>query len=248
VTWLHYAYLQERRLDDAQGQLDACRRLAMAEASMRPGAPDADDSLVTSYAEMRLFHGIETGRWAAADPFALPEGRYDDARFLQAYGEALAASGGDLPALHAAAARLRKQQRELLAKIETRKENVAVDRRYMEVVVQEIDALERIREGKNDEGIALLRKAADGESAMPLEFGPPAIQKPAAELLGDQLLALGRNAEAEQAYQSTLARAPGRTRSLQGLLRTQQALGKSENAERTRAQLQRYVRTAEATR
>ena len=46
---------------------------------------------------------------------------------------------------------------------------------------------------------------------MPLEFGPPAIQKPSWELLGDELLALGRNAEAEQAYQAALARAPGRT-------------------------------------
>ena len=79
---------------------------------------------------------------------------------------------------------------------------------------------------------------------MPLEFGPPNIQKPANELLGDQLLALGRNAEAEQAYQSALARAPGRTKSLQGLLRAEQALGKTETAERTRAQLERYVAAA----
>jgi predicted negative regulator of RcsB-dependent stress response len=81
-----------------------------------------------------------------------------------------------------------------------------VDRRNVEVAVRKIDALVRIKEGKRDEGIALLRKAADAESALPLEFGPPAIQKPTSELLGDELLALGRNAEAEQAYQSTLTR------------------------------------------
>ena len=46
---------------------------------------------------------------------------------------------------------------------------------------------------------------------------------------------LGRNAEAEQAYRATLARAPGRTLSLQGLLRAQQALGKTEAAARTKA-------------
>ena len=114
--------------------------------------------------------------------------------------------------------------------------------------MRQIDALVRIKEGKRDEGIALLRKVADAEAALPLDFGPPAIQKPTSELLGDELLALGRNAEAEQAYQSTLSRAPGRTRALQGLLRTQQALGKTEAAARTQAQLQRYVRAAAATR
>jgi hypothetical protein len=77
---------------------------------------------------------------------------------------------------------------------------------------------------------------------MALEFGPPAIEKPTSELLGDELLTLGRAAEAEQAYRSALARAPGRTRSLQGLLRAQQALGKSEAAKVTQGQLERYVR------
>ena len=76
---------------------------------------------------------------------------------------------------------------------------------------------------------------------MALEFGPPAVEKPTFELLGDELLAMGRNAEAEQAYQSALARAPGRTRSVEGLLRAQQALGKTAAAERTRADLRQYV-------
>jgi hypothetical protein len=83
---------------------------------------------------------------------------------------------------------------------------------------------------------------------MALEFGPPAVEKPTLELLGDELLALGRHAEAEQAYRSALARAPGRTRSLQGLLRAEQALQRTAEAARTRAQLARYVRAAPAPR
>jgi tetratricopeptide (TPR) repeat protein len=244
VTWLHYAYLQERRLDDARQQLDGCRRMAVAQASPTP--PEKDDSIVPGYAEMRLFHLIETGRWDAADAFAIPEGRYADAKFLLAYGDALAASGGELKSFHAAAARLRERQRELLAEAGTREETV--DRAYAEIVTRQIDALERLRDGKTEEGIAMLRKTAEAESAMPLEFGPPPVQKPTFELLGDELLVLGRNAEAEQAYQSALTRAPGRTRSLQGRLRAEQALGKTGAAERTRAQLQEYVRPAPAAR
>ncbi len=108
--------------------------------------------------------------------------------------------------------------------------------------MQQIEALERLRAGRKDDGIALLRQAAEAESAMSLEFGPPVIEKPTHELLGDELLALGRHAEAEQAYRAALARAPRRTRSLEGLLRAQQALGLTDAAEQTRAELQRSVR------
>jgi hypothetical protein len=246
VSWLDYAYLQERRFDDAKRQLDGCRKMAMGEVLKGSRAPlDADDTLAGAFAEMRLFHAIETGRWDAADPFVMPPGPRVGARFTLAYGEALAAAGGgDLATLHAAAARLRALQQELLAAIDAEKATDPGERQRAEIVVRQIDALARLREGKTEEGIAGLRQAAGAESAMALEFGPPQIEKPTYELLGDQLLALGRNAEAEAAYESALARAPGRTRSLQGLLRAQQALGHAEAAARTRAQLDRYVRGA----
>jgi tetratricopeptide (TPR) repeat protein len=236
-SWLHYGFLQEHRFDDAKRQLDACRQMAQREASGGPGA-EGDPSIVSSYAEMRLFQWIETGRWDAAEDLSLPAEGFGAARFLQAYGEALVAAKGatkgDSSAFHAAAARLRERQKDFLAEL-GQKGSAAVGRATADVVVREIGALE------------MIRKVVEAENAMPLEFGPPAIQKPASELLGDELLALGRNAEAEAAYQAALARAPGRTLSLQGLLRTQQALGKAEAAERTRAQLQEYVReTAES--
>jgi len=243
VLWLHYALLQERRFDDAQKQLDACRQMTTGETWSQPVPPlTPEESRAGSYAAMRLVQAIETGRWETADPFVPPPGPFAGPRFALAYGEALAAAGGELQGFRAAAARLRERQRELLAVIEQRKELGPAPRQRAEIVVGQIDALERIREGKKDEGIAQLRKAAEAESAMALEFGPPVIEKPTYELLGDELLALGRNAEAEQAYQSALARTPGRTRSLQGLLRAQQALGKSAAAAQTKAQLQRYVR------
>jgi hypothetical protein len=238
VSWLHYAYLQERRLDDAKAQLDACRQMAAAQFSDH-AEPDA--SIVPDYAAMRVFQLVEMGRWDAADSIAIPENRYADARFLLAYGDTLAAAKKkDLPAFHAAAARFRELHRDLIARFD-KKEELDLDRAYVELTAQQVDALEKIEDGKLDAGIALLRKVGDAETAMPLEFGPPPIQKPTHELLGDQLLAAGRNAEAEQAYRSTLARAPGRTLALQGLLRTQQALGQTEAAALTQAQLQRYI-------
>ena len=238
-TWLHYALLQERRFDEAARRLDDCRRMAAAELSAAPASLDPDNSSVGSYVEMRVVQALETGRWDAAAPLAVPAG-HAAARFTEAYGEALLTK--DPAGLHAAAGRLRERQKDLLAEIAKEKQTNPIDRQRAEIAVRQIDALEKIRDGKKDEGIAILRRAADAESAMALEFGPPAIEKPTSELLGDELLALGRAAEAEQAYRSALARAPGRTRSLQGLLRAQQALGKSEAARQTQAQLGRFVR------
>lgn len=54
---------------------------------------------------------------------------------------------------------------------------------------------------------------------MPFEFGPPVVPKPSRELLGDLLLAAGREEEAAEAYRAALRRAPGRTPAVRGLER-----------------------------
>ncbi|MFL6260148.1 MAG: hypothetical protein ACJ76Y_10595 [Thermoanaerobaculia bacterium] len=244
-TWLHYALLQERRFDEAARNLEACRRMAAAELSAAPAALDPDNSSAGSYVEMRVVQALETGRWDATGSLAVPAG-HAAARFTEAYGQALLTR--DPAALHAAAGRLREIQKDLLAEIAKEKQGSPAGRQRAEIAVLQIDALERLRAGKADQGITILRRAAASEDAMALEFGPPAIEKPTSELLGDELLALGRAAEAEQAYRAALARAPGRTLSLQGLLRAQQALGESDAARQTQAQLSRYVRAAAVSR
>jgi tetratricopeptide (TPR) repeat protein len=246
-SWLYYGFLQEHRFDDARRHLAACRQEAQREIAGGPKGATGDFSIVSAYAEMRLFDFAETGRWEAADAVDLPADRYLDTKFILAYGDALAAAArGDRAALHTATARLHERHKDILALIAKDKGSAVFERPYADLVVRQVDALETLRSGKKEEGIAELRKVAEAESAMPMEFGPPAIQKPSSELLGDELLALGRHAEAEQAYQAALARAPGRTRSLQGLLRAQQTLGKTEAAERTRGQLREYVREEKA--
>jgi tetratricopeptide (TPR) repeat protein len=252
VGWLDYAYLQERRFDAAQQQLDACRRMTQ-ELLSHPPLPE-DDSFLEDYAEMRVFHAIESGHWDAADPFTVPAGPYAGVRLTLAYGEAMAAagtakaaSGPGLAALQAAATRLHDRHQALLKEIETKASDPAA-RKRADLLVAQVDSLLEIRGGKQDAGIARLRKAADEEGTMALEFGPPAIEKPTWELLGDELQLLGRNAEAETAYQAALARAPGRTSSLAGRLRAEQALGKTDAAELTKGQLQRYLRPAAAAR
>jgi hypothetical protein len=76
----------------------------------------------------------------------------------------------------------------------------------------------------------MLRKAAATEQAMPFEFGPPPVEKPTSELLGDQLLALGRRAEAAEAYRAALMRAPGRAVTMEGLRAATAAGGEQRTA------------------
>ena len=72
-------------------------------------------------------------------------------------------------------------------------------------------------EGVVDGADATIDIAGLGEVPLPFEFGPPDIPKPAAELLAEQLLATGRGADAASAFERALARAPGRTISVEGL-------------------------------
>jgi hypothetical protein len=87
----------------------------------------------------------------------------------------------------------------------------------MAVVIQEVDAMQMAAAGHREDAVAVLRKAAAAEQAMPFDFGPPYIEKPTLELLGDQLLAMKRPAEAAEAYRAALARTPGRSSAAEGL-------------------------------
>src|SRR5690606_32241 len=107
----------------------------------------------------------------------------------------------------------------------------------VDILETELAALVRLGTGNADEAVALLREAAAAEEAMPFEFGPPAVVKPAPELLGEVLLKLGRPAEARHAFERSLARAPGRALSLLGLARAAAAAGDRDTAARAYAQL-----------
>jgi hypothetical protein len=52
---------------------------------------------------------------------------------------------------------------------------------------------------------------------MPFEFGPPFIDKPTYELLGEQLVEAAKPEEARAAFRTALARAPERVAAERGL-------------------------------
>lgn len=234
-SWLEYGLLQEQRFEEAEKTLDACRQSAMAAMQ--------DKTVVNQYADMRIMSLTSGGK---LDSAATPAGASAAAKFTLAYADALiAARRSDVPALNDAAVRVRGLNKELGGA--TDDHPMMMTRSQHErpgVILQQVEALELIAAGKRAEGIAVLQKAAAAEQAMPLEFGPPVVEKPSLELLAEELLEAGRTAEAEQAYRSTLARTPGRTRALEGLLKAQKALGENDAAARTAELLQRNTKRA----
>ncbi|HEX9162897.1 MAG TPA: hypothetical protein VF980_14425 [Thermoanaerobaculia bacterium] len=242
--WLEYGYLQEERFGEARTVMDECRASALTETGQAKNLSlDPEYSSTASYATMRALYAGSGGRIEPPDPFSVSDPAFVAAKFTIAYSDALAAlQRGDATAVNDAVSRAHAAAREIGAinkPHEKGSERVAV-------VLMEIDALQSIAAGKHAEAIALLRKTVDAEEAMAFQFGPPAVEKPAVELLADELLATGRTAEAEESYRAALRRTPGRTRALEGLFAAQKALGKNEDAARTAALLDRYRRPAGA--
>ena len=89
-----------------------------------------------------------------------------------------------------------------------------------------------IAAGRGDRAAALdtLRRATAVEDGMAYAFGPPYVNEPAHELLGEELLAAGQPARAQHEFELALTRTPGRTSVLLGLARAARATGDSAAA------------------
>jgi tetratricopeptide (TPR) repeat protein len=213
--WLVYARLQQGK--DVAPKVDACRAdaeklIAEAKDLSVVGYPEGSTS---SWADMAVRTGIETGKWPK-EWLQLPTGRLTFARFTEDYGRLLA-SRRDGPQAQSALASMKADQQIIAANFSKEFPDDATVMPWVERAMAQAQAVTALALGRTDDGLALLRKAAEAEAALPPPFGPPALQKPSYELLGDELLALGRKAEAADAYRHALAAAPGRRLSLAGL-------------------------------
>jgi tetratricopeptide (TPR) repeat protein len=223
-SWLVYAYLQERKIDRARAYIDGCRGQALKELQARaPESADPDNSLAGSYLWVRTMLAADTGEWKREDDVPLDHAS-DRERFADAYGSLLGANAaGDRAALVAASTELDRLAPVLVARLDSEGDPSISRRAAINAARLQGEGLVQLRSGDSD-GIASLQQAAALEASAPLEFGPPVVEKPSYELLGDELMRLKRHAEAESAYAIALARTPGRTLTIEGLRKAQQAM------------------------
>ena len=195
-SWLLYALVQLHELDEAREMLDFLASQIEKGDDMAPG------QLIMG----RAFYMLETDAWD--DPLMDVEVDLD----------------GVSPMHRATEHYIRARQ--ALA----RNDLQSVERHLSLMVVPENagpaarDAVPRvlkdigrgqlmIAQGNVDEGIEMLKAAAELERSLPPFIGPPVIVQPAGEAAGDALRAMGDNAEAVRYYNMTLERAVNKTRS-----------------------------------
>jgi tetratricopeptide (TPR) repeat protein len=87
--------------------------------------------------------------------------------------------------------------------------------------------------------VAQAREASRLEGEMPYSFGPPFVDLPSAEMLGDLLLAAGKYADAVAAYEQQLERSRLKARPLAGLVTALEKLGRETEARYHRGRLER---------
>ncbi len=208
MWWLHYSYLQQGRLEEADGLLRDIQADLKAGGAARTRR---------HYALMRAHNIVETERWGSSPPSPNLEGL----------------SVGVIAADHFVNgyAALRQGQREAardslgaLMALETSDAVVVVPR-------LQLAGLIAVSEGRPEEGLEELRQAVKLEQETPFGFGPPLPVKPAHELLGEVLAEMEQFAAAGEHFESALKRSPQRARSLRGLAAALCSTGGKEAAE-----------------
>jgi tetratricopeptide (TPR) repeat protein len=217
--WLEYGYMQLSRVSDARRILTACREEALRQAARSSNASAGPDNSINAYAEMRANFLVDSQLWQdEVAGWTLPVGDYPFAQLTFDYTDALVAYKSSNPTFaRDALSRAESDLKQASAWLEKRKLDEPEELNNSTVLVEQLRALLSSHETNSSDVIAALKAVVAKERALPLEFGPPVIFKPTDELLGELCLRSNRPSEASTAFQSDLARAPGRRLGTQGL-------------------------------
>src|SRR6266446_6026850 len=243
--WLEYGYLQQGRIENARRVLEGCRQAAERAVVADSKAKNADHAgmsgmtpamgALNSYAEMRAHFLICTQLWNdEIVRWTLPAGDYPFAEATFDYTNAIAAlRRGDIAGAREAASRVEKAGQRSVAWMEQQKKDASNARDGALIHNGQLHAMVAAAEGKTKDAFAELQSMAEKEHKMPVEFGPPSIEKPSDELLGELLLQLRRPSEARDAFQTALARTPGRRMVVEALARTDKEIAALTAAKQT---------------
>ena len=220
ASWLGYGYLQLGQLDKARSAVARCHTALEADAAMdHPGmSMDPDTSLTGGFANMRLRYLLDSGDWTGEIAgWTLPKSAGAGARLDFAFARVL----GEIMQGHRDAARQALTELESVgqevADIKTKSGDPDPSYRVRPAIfLLEVRALLAEQGGDFAGAERLLLQAVGLEDKLPIVFGPPTIDKPSHELLGEFLLRRGRKDEAHAEFEKAVARTPGRRLTEQG--------------------------------
>ncbi|MBU6199547.1 MAG: hypothetical protein KGI64_04125 [Xanthomonadaceae bacterium] len=243
--WLEYGYFQQGRYREAQRTLDACAKtlpLGIEWAKQNApvlraehGSPEqVAKHLRGSMLTMRGTALVESREWNGAaatlkvDVSDLgAQAAWND--FAVGYA---AAERGDLTQAQRNSDDLHAWREKMTAS-----ESDPQMPGYLAIMNDALRGIVLIRQQHVDDGLVAIRAAAQRYDSMAFDFGPPVPYKPPREVLGEQLLQLGKPAQAIVEFQAALKTAPNRSLTLLGLARAQAAAHDAKAAATTYRQL-----------
>lgn len=227
--WLLYGLLQQGRQSDAKALLTA----AYDETNLIGEPPkermilDPDNDRVGSLVQMWVRYMLETGgndTDVAQWQFNLSDAFDPNLNLLYVF-----AMLGQNPAeIEDRLAQFLELRAELRESVTALPEQVPFNLLYLDrldVIEQQIRASLARARGESNKALEYAREASRLEGEMPFSFGPPFVDYPSAQLLGELAFDLDNYEEAVAAFSEQLQRSRRKAQAIEGLARAEKALG-----------------------
>ena len=229
LEYMAYSYLQEARDTEAKKIVDLVARV-------RKTNPELEFSAAYALAAIPTRYAFERNDWAAASALTILDlPHWSSFPFMEAlieYGHALGrAHTGDLEGARKAIARM-QQLRDA-----TKDPKFDYFKDHLDLQMKAALAWVAANEGKKNEAIEMLRRAADAEDILGKHPVSPGAFVPIREQLGTLLLEVGQAKEAQREFERALKIYPGRFRGLYGAAQAAEQAGDKQSAQRLYAKL-----------
>ena len=240
LDYMAYSYLQEAQDGKAKEIVDLA-------AKVRKTNPELEFSGAYALAAIPTRYVFERNDWEAAAQLKIPDiPHWQSFPFMEAlieYGHALGrARTGDLVGARKAIARMQE------LRDTTKDAKFDYFKRHLDLQMQSASAWIAHVEGKNDEAIEMLRKAADAEDVLGKHPVSPGAFIPIREQLGTLFLELKRPKDAQLAFEGALKIYPKRFRALYGAAQAADSNADKEKARAYYTQLAAQTANADVSR
>jgi tetratricopeptide (TPR) repeat protein len=224
LDYMAYSYLQEARDAEAKKIVDIA-------AKVKKTNPELEFSAAYALAAIPTRYAFERNDWAAAANLSIPNlPHWSSFPFMEAlieYGHALGrVHTGDFDGARKAIARM-QQLRDA-----TKEPKFDYFKSHLDLQIAAALAWLAAAEGKKNEAIDMLRRAADSEDKLGKHPVSPGAFVPVREQLGTLLLEMRQPTEAQREFEAALKIYPGRFKGLYGAAQAAEQAGDDENASR----------------
>src|SRR5438874_9789492 len=240
LDYMAYAYLQ--KAEDAKA-----KEIVDFAATVRKTNPELEFSAAYALAAIPSRYALERNAWSEAATLPVPElphwSSFPSFEALIEYSHALGrAHTGDLEGARKAIDRMRQ------LRDSSTDPRLDYFKKHLDLQIQAASAWVTYGEGKKDEAVNLLRRAADAEDILGKHPVSPGALVPAREQLGDLLLKLDQPKQAQREFEAALKIYPGRFRGLYGAAQAAEQIGEKEKAAHYYAKLIEQTTKADGSR